>query len=700
MNIEEKVNIGGREIIISTGKVAKLAEGSCLVRYGDTVVLSSVSSSEAKAEKINALPLTVEYKERTYSAGKIPGGFFKREGRPKEREILSARMIDRSIRPLFSPDLMNEIQVINFVLSYDLQNEADVLGLIGTSAALSITNIPFNGPIGSVRVGKIKDRYIINPTFSELEESVLDIVVVYSKLGVVMLEAGTKEVKEEEILAAINLAKEPSYELIRIQEELSKKVQKPEKKYTFFNLDENLKNILKETASQRLSEVETIQDKKQRLVQIQEIKEEILQKVLPDFKDKEMEIKIQLDLMEAQNVRENIVERGIRPDGRKLDEIREIKCEIGVLPRTHGSALFSRGQTQALVITTLGTEDDAQILDDLEGESKKRYMLHYNFPPLATGDVKPVRGPGRREIGHGALAEKALLAVIPPKEKFPYVVNIVSDILESNGSSSMATVCGGSLSLMDAGVPITKPVAGISIGLIKEKDKFVTLTDIAGAEDHFGDMDFKIAGTEDGITAIQMDVKVDGVSIDILEKSLFQAKEARRIILNEMNKAIIKPRDSISLYAPKIISLKINPDKIKDVIGQGGKTIKKIVEETGVEINIEADGVINISGVNNELVQKAIAIIKNLTQEAEVGKIYSGKVRKITDFGAFVEILPGQDGLVHISEIADKRINRVEDVLKEGEEVLVKVIEIDKLGRLKLSRKEALKSSQETENKS
>jgi polyribonucleotide nucleotidyltransferase len=694
MEIEEKVKIGGKELIISTGKIAKLAEGSCVVRYGDTVVLSSVSSSENLVEEINVLPLTVEYRERAYSAGKIPGGFFKREGRPRESEILTARLIDRSIRPLFPSNLMNEIQVMNFVLSFDLQNEADILGLLGTSCALSITSIPFKGPIGGVRVGKIKDEYLINPTLEQLEESTLDIVVVYSKYGVVMLEAGAKELKEDEILKAIDFAKEPAYELIRIQEELSKKLPKANKRYTFFNFDENLKNVLRENALQKFQEIEAIQDKKQRASEIQKVKEEVLQKVLPNFEDKEMEIKIQLDLIEAENVRNKIVEEGIRPDGRKPNEIREIKCEVGVLPRTHGSALFTRGQTQALVVTTLGTEEDAQILDDLEGESKKRYMLHYNFPPLATGEVKPVRGPGRREIGHGALAERALLAVIPPKESFPYTINVVSDILESNGSSSMATVCGGSLSLMDAGVPITRPVAGISIGLIKEKDKFVTLTDIAGVEDHYGDMDFKIAGTEVGITAIQMDLKIDGVSLEILEKALYQAKEARSIILNEMNKVILKPRESISPYAPKMLTLKVNPDRIKDVIGPGGKTIKGIVDETGVKIDIETDGMLHISGPDSKVVQRAADIIKSLTQEIEVGKIYLGKVKKIVDFGAFVEVY-GQDGLIHISEIEDRRIRRVEDVLKEGDEVLVKVLEIDKLGRLKLSRKEALKSLSE-----
>lgn len=694
MENEVRAKIGEREIIISTGKLAKLAEGAVVVRSGDTVVLATVSSSDKPKEYIDMVPLTVEFRERAYSAGKIPGGFFKREGRPKENEILSARLIDRSIRPLFSSDLMNEIQVIDFVISFDTENESDVLGIIGTSAALSITSIPFNGPVGAVRVGKVDGRYIINPAISELKLSTFDLVIAYSKEGVVMIEAGIKEASNDEVLEAIKFAKEPAYELIRIQEELSKKIQKAEKTFVYYQFNEEIRETVKKLSSEKCQKLEIIADKKQRQLQVKEIKEEIVKEILTKFPDNEQEIGLVFDLNQAADVRKQILEKGIRPDGRELSEVREITCDIGLLPRTHGSALFTRGQTQALVITTLGTKEDAQILDDLEGESKKRYMLRYNFPPFATGEVKPVRGPGRREIGHGALAERALLPVIPPSEKFPYTINLVSDILESNGSSSMATVCAGSLSLMDAGVPIEKPVAGISIGLIKEGDKFVTLTDIAGVEDHFGDMDFKVAGTERGITAIQMDLKVKGISFEVIEKALAQAKEARHFILSKMNSVILTPRGKLSTYAPRIITLKINPDKIKDVIGPSGKNIKKIVEETAVKIDIESDGTLSVSSPDDSALQKALDTIKSITQEAEIGKFYMGKIKKIVEFGAFVEIFPGQDGLVHISEIADRRIRRVEDVLSEGAEVLVKVIDIDKTGKVKLSIKEALKSTE------
>lgn len=698
MQNEIKAKIGEKELIISTGKIAKLAEGSCLVRYGDTVILSAVSSSDRPKDYIDMVPLTVEFRERSYSAGKIPGGFFKREGRPKENEILSARLIDRSIRPLFNPDLMNEIQVMNFLLSFDLENEGDVLSMVGSSAALCLTNIPFHGPIGAVRVGKVDGKYIINPTNSQMKLSTFDLVAAYSKEGVIMIEAGTKEVTNEEALEAIKFAKEPACELIRIQEELGKMVQKKEKVFSFYPFDEEIGKKVKQLSLEKLSVLGSIKEKHKRQDEVKKIKDEIVKEVLAGYPEKEQEIGLVFDLNEAETVRKQIIEQGKRPDGRELSEIRELNCEVGLLPRTHGSALFTRGQTQALVVTTLGTNEDAQVLDDLVGESKKKYMLHYNFPPIATGEVRPARGPGRREIGHGALAERALLPVIPEMGKFPYTINIVSDIMESNGSSSMASVCGASLSLMDAGVPITNPVAGISIGLIKETDKFILLTDIAGIEDHYGDMDFKVAGTEKGITAIQMDLKVEGISFEIIEKTLLQANEARIKILGKMKEAITGPRGNLSSFAPRIITLRINPDKIKDVIGPAGKNIKKIIEVSGAKVDIENDGTVNVSSADEEALNKALGMIKDITQEAEIGKLYTGKVKKIAEFGAFVEIFPGQDGLVHISEISDKRIRRVDDVLKEGQEVTVKVLDVDKAGKVRLSMKEVLKDSGKKES--
>jgi polyribonucleotide nucleotidyltransferase len=692
MENEIRANIGGKEITISTGKIAKQAEGSVITRMGDTVILSTVSSSVNVKPDMGFFPLTVEYRERAYSAGQIPGGFFKREGKPREKETLAARLIDRSIRPLFPWNLLNEVQVMDFVLSYDLQNDADILGINGTSAALALTNIPFGGPVGAVRVGKVEGSLIINPTISDLKISVMDLVVVFSKSGVIMLESGMKGVSEAEVFEAIKFAETPAKELIKMQEELASKVEKQKKTYTFLSFDPILESKTKAFAEEKINALSTASDKASRQEQVEAVKKEVVEKLLPEFPEKENHIKMVIDNVLSEKIRKDILENNIRPDGRKLDEIRKISCEVHFLPRTHGSAIFTRGQTQSLAVTTLGTKEDAQIMDELEGESKKRYMLHYNFPPFATGEVKPARGPGRREIGHGALAERALAPVIPGAEKFPYTIQIVSDILESNGSSSMASVCGATLSLMDAGVPISAPVAGISIGLVTDSGKFVTLTDIAGVEDHFGDMDFKVAGTAEGITAIQMDLKVEGISFEVIEQALKQARSARMIILEEIKKTIENPRTELSTYAPRIVTLRINPDKIKDVIGPSGKNIKKIVEDTGAKIDIENDGTINISSVDEAALNKAIDRIKEVTQEAEIGALYNGKVRKIMEFGAFVEIFPGQDGLVHISELSESRVKRVEDVLKEGDEVLVKVIGVDeKSGKIKLSRKAALK---------
>ena len=689
---ETKVSIGGRDFIISTGKVAKQSEGSVTVRYGDTVILCTSNSGPSRSSDFSFFPLTVEYRERTYSAGKIPGGFFKREGKPRDSEILSARIIDRSIRPLFPWNLMNEVQVMVFSLSFDLENEPDVMAINGVSASLMCTGIPFGGPVGAVRVGKIDGKLVVNPTITELKSSSLDLVAVFSTAGVIMIEAGVKELPEAEVLEAIKFAEAPAREIMKAQMELASKVTKVNREYIIYKWDETLEKDVRVACAAKFASLDSISDKATRSDAVAKIKSAIIAELEPKYPGKKGDIKIVMDLFESEKVRKEILEGQKRPDGRKLDEIRNITCEVGFLPRTHGSAIFTRGQTQALVVATLGTKDDMQIIDDLEGEYSKRYMLHYNFPPFATGETKPARGPGRREIGHGALAEKALAPVIPDAEHFPYTIQLVSDILESNGSSSMASVCGGTLALMDAGVPISSPVAGISIGLVQEKGKFTTITDIAGLEDHYGDMDFKVAGTSKGVTAIQLDIKVDGISLEVVERAVSQSKTARTHILSLMNQTIPTPREKLSDYAPRIISFRINPEKIKDVIGPSGKIIKQIIADFGVEINIDNDGTVNIASVDNSAIEKAVQRVRDLTQSAEVGKIYHGKVRKIAEFGAFVEIFPGTDGLVHISELSETRVKRVEDVLKEGEELDVKCIGVDeKTGKIRLSRKELLK---------
>jgi len=685
------VDIAGKEFIIETGKMAKQATGSVTVQLGGTVVLvTAVYSKEPKEDPMDMLPLFVEYQERTYAAGKIPGGFFKREGRPSEKAILTSRLIDRPIRPLFPKGLRNEVQVMAMVISADGENDPDVLAMVGASAALSISEIPFGGPIGAVRVGLIEDNFIINPTFAEIEKSPLDLVVVGNKKGVVMLESESNELPEEKMLEAIDFGYQNLSKFIEAQEQMAKDcgVQKASPKLKEIN--EELHKKVKEAAVSKLDEIYKLSQKEQRI----EARESLLKELVEKFVTEESEIsdkdvKATLTEFEKKTVRSLILDENRRVDGRSFKDIRDISCEIGILPRTHGSGLFTRGQTQSLTATTLGTGSDEQLIDALEGEKFKGFMLHYNFPPFSVGEVKPVRGPGRREIGHGALAERALRPIMPKKEDFPYTVRVVSDILESNGSSSMATVCGATLSLMDAGVPIKAPVSGIAMGLVKEQDKFAILTDIAGVEDHLGDMDFKVTGTKDGITAIQLDLKIDGITPEIIQQTLKEAKEARLIILDKMLSVISTPKGSLSPYAPRIVTLKIKPDKIKDVIGPGGKVIKKITEETGVTIDIENDGTVQVASSDAEGLDKAVEIINGITEDAEVGKVYQGEVKRIMDFGAFCEILPGKEGLVHVSELADKFVKKASDVVKIGDKFQVKVIEIDDRGRINLSRKQA-----------
>jgi polyribonucleotide nucleotidyltransferase len=690
---KSQIKIGNEGLILETGNMAKQADGAVTIQYGGTVVLVTVVGSKEPKEEFDFFPLTVEYQERTYAAGKIPGGFFKREGRPSEKEILTARLIDRPIRPLFPHGFLNEIQIMAMVLSSDGKNDPDILSLNAASAALCISDIPFNGPIGAVRVGRVDDVFIINPTYEQLEKSDLDLVVAGNKTGIIMVEAGTNQVSEETILEAIEFGHKNLQDIIKLQEEFAQKFGRPKITPKLKTIDPEVLSEVKKYSASRLQEINQLSKKEQREESINVLASELVEKfVTEDSVYTEADIKLALVDVEKEEVRRLVLHKKERVDGRDFKGIRPISCQVGILPRTHGSGLFTRGQTQSLSVTTLGTSADEQMIDALEGEEFKNFMLHYNFPPFSVGEIKPVRGPGRREIGHGALAERALKPIMPSKDDFPYTVRVVSDILESNGSSSMATVCAGTLSLMDAGVPIKAPVSGIAIGLVKEKDKFAILTDIAGVEDHYGDMDFKITGTAQGITAVQLDLKIDGVNLEIIKKSLEQAKEARLIILDKMAQAIAKPKEEISLYAPRIVTLKINPEKIKDLIGPGGKIIKKIIEETKVTIDIEDDGKVMVASVDEENMKKAIEKIKSLTEEPEIGKIYLGKIKRIMNFGAFCEFLPGQEGLIHVSELAHKFVKNVEDEVKIGDEVMVKVIEIDEQGRVNLSRKQAIKN--------
>ena len=689
-----QMQLGGRQLTIETGKLAKQANGAVLVRYGDTAVLVSATASADPREGIDFFPLTVDYEERLYSVGKIPGGFIKREGRPSEAAILAGRLIDRPIRPLFDEGFRNDVQVVATVMSVDQNNPPEIPAMIGASCALTISDIPFGGPIGGVRVGMIGDEFIINPTIAQQEQSVLNLVVAGTKDAVLMVEAGASELPESVILEAIATGHDIIRELVAFQEKIRAEIGLPKKQLKKYEPLPEINQAVREYVTEKLKVAVFNSDKLTREENIKQVKTEAAVHFAGLFPDNKKDISYVMQKVLKEIVRKMITVDKIRPDGRKLDEVRPVSCEAGVLARTHGSGLFTRGQTQVLTITTLGALGDEQILDGLGVEDSKRYIHHYNFPPYSVGEARPMRSPGRREIGHGALAERALIPVIPPEAEFPYTIRLVSEVLESNGSSSMGSVCGSTLSLMDAGVPIKAPVSGVAMGLVKDGDYYTILTDIQGMEDALGDMDFKVAGTTKGITAIQMDIKIAGITKEILHDALDQAKQGRLHILNIMLSALSAPRTDLSPFAPRIITMEIDPDKIRDVIGPGGKTIKKIIDETGVTIDIEDDGKVFIAAVDREAGQKAVHIIEGLVRSVEVGTVYNGKVTRMMTFGVFVEILPGKEGLVHISQLALERVNKVEDVVKVGDEITVKVTEIDRQGRINLSRKELLRAEQ------
>ncbi len=685
----------GRPLSIETGRMAKQADGSVLISYGESMVLVTAVADKKVREGIDFFPLTCDYQERTSAAGKIPGGFFKREGRPSEKETLTSRLVDRPIRPLFPDGFRSETQVIATVLSHDRENDPDVLAVTGASAALEISDIPFQGPIACVRVGRIEGKLVFNPTIFQLAKSDLNLLVAGSRDGIVMVEGGSAGLSEDMMLDALFAAHTELQALLDLQDELRKAVGKPKRGVAPSTVDHDLLKRFESEAVPRITEAFKVSGKHERSAAVKKAEEETINALVTEFPDRLSELKGFSEDVKANVMRMAIVRDGRRVDGRSLKEIRSITCEIGVLPRTHGSALFTRGETQALVTATLGTSSDEQKIDALIGEQFKKFMLHYNFPPFSVGEVKFLRSPGRREIGHGALAERAVAAVLPDNSGFPYTVRVVSDILESNGSSSMASICGATLALMDAGVPIQAPVAGIAMGLIKEGDEIRILSDILGDEDHLGDMDFKVAGTADGITALQMDIKIGRVTREIMREALYQAREGRLHILEQMAGTIKAPRTEMSQYAPRIITLKIKPDKIRDVIGPGGKVIRGIIEETGVKIDVEDDGTVLIASSDGMAMNRAVELIQGITAEPEVGRIYEGLVRRIVDFGAFVEILPGVDGLLHISQIGPGRVAKVTDVLKEGETVMVKVLEVDKTGKIRLSRREVMQENGE-----
>ena len=691
-NVKVEVPFGNASIIFETGKLAKQADGAVVVRMGETVVLVTACGSKEPRVGIDFFPLTVEYQEKTYAAGRIPGGFFKREGKPSESEILTSRLIDRPIRPLFPSGYRNEVQVVAFVLSSDGENDPDVLAVTGASAALSISSIPFDGPVGCCRVGRADGEFILNPTYAQRDASDLDLIVVATREKVVMIEGGSKGLAEHIVLEGLKYAHKNIQDILDAQEDFIAKAASPKMEYESKSVSEELVKSIKDVYYEKIKGICCMAKKEDREESSRVLYAEISEKFCVEGEEEgfcDKDVKAALEKIEEDEVRRLILHDKRRADGRAIDEIRTITCEVGVLPRTHGSGLFTRGQTQSLCVITLGTRADEQMIEALEGKSYKKFMLHYSFPPFSVGEVKPMRGPGRREIGHGALAEKSLKAVMPTTEEFPYTVRVVSEILESNGSSSMASVCASSLSLMDAGVPIKEHVAGVAMGLVTEGNKHVVLTDIAGLEDHFGDMDFKIAGTRQGITSIQLDLKIDGIGFDIIEEVLTRAYKGRHFILDKMCAAIEKPRQELSKHAPRIINLKINQERIGDLIGPGGKNIRKIIELTGVAIDVEDDGSVLVASTDSEASARAIDMIKGLTEDPEIGKIYKGKVKRIMNFGAFVEILPNKEGLVHISELADKYVKSVEEVVKVGDEVTVKVIEIDELGRINLSKKQA-----------
>ncbi len=688
-----QTQVNKQALSIETGKVAKQADGAVVVRCGGTVVLSTVVAAKSPMEGRDRdfLPLTVEYRERAYAGGRIPGGFFKREGRPDEKETLTCRLIDRPLRPLFPKSFRNELQIINLVISADDENDPDMLALVGSSAAVAVSGIPFSAPIGAVRVALVEGQLVANPTYKQLAASPLEIVIAGTEDAVLMVESGGREISEEQMLEALAFGHEQCKQIARIQKDLAAQAGKPQWAFDAKGAaDPALEARVKELATAKVVKALAIHEKQPRAQALEGVFEEVWAALGVDeaLRPKAREA---LDKVEKAEVRRMIVEKGVRLDGRRVTEVRPIWSEIGYLPRVHGSALFTRGETQALVAATLGTKNDEQKLESFEGDVFRRFMLHYNFPSFSTGEVKRFGTPGRREVGHGALAQRAIEAVMPAREVFPYTVRVVSDILESNGSSSMASVCGASMALMDAGVPLTAPVAGIAMGLVKEGDKVGILTDIMGSEDHYGDMDFKVAGTEKGITALQMDIKIGGVSIDIMRQALAQAREARLHVLGKMAETIRAPRAEMSPYAPRFVTIKIRPEKIREIIGPGGKVIRGMQEKTGAKIDVEDDGKVTIFSANSGAAQMAVDMIQDICREAELDRIYVGKVKSIKEFGAFVEIMPGTEGLLHISQIAESRIRAVGDVLSEGDQVVVKVLEIDGNGKIRLSRKGALR---------
>ena len=690
--------INGKKFIAEVGELAKQANGACMIHYGDTSVLATVTASK-EPKDLPFFPLTVNYEERLYAVGKIPGGFIKREGRPSEKAILSSRLIDRPIRPLFPDGFRNEVQVISTVMSVDQDCSTEIAAMIGSSIALSISDIPFNGPIAGVNIGRVDGEFIINPSIEEQEKSDLELTVAGTKDAINMVEAGANEIPEDVILDAIMFAHDEIIRLVEFQEEIVEKVGVEKSEIEVFEIDSEIKQDVESKIKEKLDEAIQVKEKHAREDAIQAVKEEALALYEDEDEETIKHVKLTLDHLLKEEVRRLITEEKIRPDGRKTEEIRPLSSRINVLPRTHGSGLFTRGQTQVLSVCTLGALGDVQILDGLDLEESKRFMHHYNFPQFSVGETGPIRGPGRREIGHGALGERALEKIVPSDQEFPYTIRLVSEVLESNGSSSQASICASTLAMMDAGVPIKAPVAGIAMGLVKNGENYSILSDIQGLEDALGDMDFKVAGTEKGITAIQMDIKIDGLSKEILQESLEQARIGRLKILESMMQTINKPNEELSEYAPKIITMKINPDKIRDVIGPSGKQINQIIDETGVKIDIEQDGTVFIASTDQEMNEKAKKIIEDLVREVEVGQIYLGTVKRIEKFGAFVELFKGKDGLVHISQLQEKRTNKVEDVVSIGDKIMVKVKEIDQQGRVNLSRKDVLKEERDSKEK-
>jgi polyribonucleotide nucleotidyltransferase len=686
-----ELELAGRTLKLETGHLAKQADGAVLATYGDTYVLATAVASQAAKKDIDFLPLTVDYQEKAYAAGKIPGGFFRREGQPSEREKLTSRLIDRPMRPLFPEGWYYETQVIAMVISADQSGTSDIVGITAASAALAVSNIPFNGPVAAVRVARLKGQFVINPVLSALEECDLSLVVAGTADAVMMVEGGAAGLPESVMIAAIERAHQEIKRIVEAINKLVAKCAKPKRAVVTEQIDPALSATVETLTAAKIREAIFIPNKTARQERLDAIMAEAVAALRKENDpDRERHVKLVFHNLEYTEVRKMILESGKRADGRGPSDIRPITCEVGILPRTHGSALFTRGETQALAVVTLGTSDDEQKIDALEGEYYRNFMLHYNFPPFSVGEARPLRSPGRREIGHGALADRALKPVLPTKQEFPYTLRLVSDILESNGSSSMATVCGGSLALMDAGVPIKEPVAGIAMGLIKEGNRVMVISDILGLEDHLGDMDFKVCGTAQGVTALQMDIKIAGITAQLMEKALAQAREGRMHILDRMRTALAAPRSQMSPYAPRIYTLKIKTEKIREVIGPGGKVIRDIVATCGVKMDVQDDGTVTIASSDEASAQKAIDRVNQITEEVEVGKLYMGKVRKIMDFGAFVEVLPGVDGLVHISQLAHHRVKAVTDEVKEGDEILVKVLEVDRQGKIRLSRKEAM----------